>query len=216
MATPLRDNKSAGTRETLLKAAQRVVARDGVSRLTLDTVAQEAGVSKGGVLYHFPTKNALIAAMMENDIAHWKATIEEYQANEATTGERPEAGRFARAFLSSAEGVCEKKAKACREMLGGGEDMTEWFAAAPDLRAGMIAAIAENHILLNRFREQYAVWQSHLEADGLDPAVATAIRLAADGFFIVDMLGLAPPEGELRQRVFAQLQEWATPKESDK
>ena len=33
--------------------------------LTLDAVGAATGVSKGGVLYHFPTKEALVAALVE-------------------------------------------------------------------------------------------------------------------------------------------------------
>lgn len=50
-------------RGALLDAAERVVFRDGAGQLTMDAVAAEAGVSKGGVLYAFPSKDALIDAM---------------------------------------------------------------------------------------------------------------------------------------------------------
>ena len=40
-------------RARLLDAAVAVVRRDGAQALTLDAVAAEAGVSKGGLLYHF-------------------------------------------------------------------------------------------------------------------------------------------------------------------
>ncbi len=43
-------------RSALLDAAERVVLRDGAGQLTMDAVAAEAGVSKGGVLYAFPSK----------------------------------------------------------------------------------------------------------------------------------------------------------------
>src|SRR5690242_2095382 len=43
-------------RDRILEAAERVVAEIGAARLTLDVVAQAAGVSKGGLLYHFPSK----------------------------------------------------------------------------------------------------------------------------------------------------------------
>jgi AcrR family transcriptional regulator len=51
-------------RGALLDAAERVALRDGAGQLTIDAVATEAGVSKGGVLYAFPTKDALIDAMI--------------------------------------------------------------------------------------------------------------------------------------------------------
>ena len=47
--------------EQVLDAAQRVVARDGAARLTLDAVAEEAGISKASVIYDYKSKQALIA-----------------------------------------------------------------------------------------------------------------------------------------------------------
>ena len=52
-------------RTALLDAALTVVRRDGAAALTLDAVAAEAGVSKGGVLYHFGSKRALIDGLLE-------------------------------------------------------------------------------------------------------------------------------------------------------
>ena len=52
-------------RDRILDAAEQLVADQGASSLTLDAVAQAAGVSKGGLLYHYPNKDALLAAMIE-------------------------------------------------------------------------------------------------------------------------------------------------------
>jgi AcrR family transcriptional regulator len=40
------------------------VKRDGLAHLAIEAVAREAGFSKGGVLYHFPTKESLIEGMI--------------------------------------------------------------------------------------------------------------------------------------------------------
>ena len=66
------------SRDGMLAAAEAVVVESGATRLTLDAVAKKAGVSKGGVLYHFPTKDALLEAMIErlvttNESAHHAA-----------------------------------------------------------------------------------------------------------------------------------------------
>ncbi|MFZ1990970.1 MAG: helix-turn-helix domain-containing protein, partial [Alphaproteobacteria bacterium] len=58
--------KRSTAREPILSAAGRVIAEMGARHLTLDAVAREAGVSKGGLLYHFPSKDALLAAMVED------------------------------------------------------------------------------------------------------------------------------------------------------
>lgn len=51
--------------DRILDAAERVVARDGAVRLTLDAVALEAGVSKASVLYDYKSKQAMVEAVVE-------------------------------------------------------------------------------------------------------------------------------------------------------
>jgi len=55
----------ASSREVIIDAAEAVVVESGARHMTLDAVAARAGVSKGGLLYHFPTKEALLRAMLE-------------------------------------------------------------------------------------------------------------------------------------------------------
>jgi AcrR family transcriptional regulator len=52
-------------RHKVLEAAVAIVAREGAAHLTIDAVAAQAGLSKGGVLYHFPSKRALLDGMLE-------------------------------------------------------------------------------------------------------------------------------------------------------
>ncbi len=40
----------------ILAAARKIAVKDGVAQLTIEAVAKQAGVSKGGVLYHYPSK----------------------------------------------------------------------------------------------------------------------------------------------------------------
>ena len=51
-------------KDAMLDAAEVVMTEQGAWRLTLDSVAEQAGVSKGGLLYHFPTKEALLKALV--------------------------------------------------------------------------------------------------------------------------------------------------------
>lgn len=55
--------------DQVLNAAERVVARDGAARLTLDAVAAEAGISKASVLYDYKSKQALVAALVDRSVA---------------------------------------------------------------------------------------------------------------------------------------------------
>lgn len=53
------------TRQQLLQAAQRVFAEKGVSRTSLQDIAQAAGASRGAIYWHFKNKADLFNAMME-------------------------------------------------------------------------------------------------------------------------------------------------------
>lgn len=63
-------------RTLILEAGSRVVQRDGVTALTYESVAQEAGVTKGGLLYHFPSREALLLALHEHVAGQWEAAME--------------------------------------------------------------------------------------------------------------------------------------------
>lgn len=52
-------------REKALRAYARLLHTDGERSATVDAVAAQAGVSKGGVLYHFPSKDALGEGLIE-------------------------------------------------------------------------------------------------------------------------------------------------------
>lgn len=62
-------------RPAILEAAVRVAARDPITTVTIDAVAAEAGLTKAGVLYHFPSKNDLLLAVQEHLAAEWEAQL---------------------------------------------------------------------------------------------------------------------------------------------
>ncbi len=58
----------ASSYNTIIDAAEAVVIEAGASHMTLDAVAAKAGISKGGLLHHFPNKVSLLIAMVERQI----------------------------------------------------------------------------------------------------------------------------------------------------
>ena len=52
-------------RERVLDAFEKIVINDGERTATLDATAKEAGVSKGGLLYHFGSKDDLVAGLLD-------------------------------------------------------------------------------------------------------------------------------------------------------
>jgi AcrR family transcriptional regulator len=179
MGTPTtRTAATTSTRTDLLDGAYRVLLRDGPERLTLDAVVRETGRSKGGVLYHFPTKDALIAGMVGHIHDRFDAAVE---ARWEAAGDRSP-GSWLRAYLA--------------------------VSVAPDpdnaaLLPALLPVIAANLALLDIARERAVQTQARIAADGVDPAIATVVRLAADGLGMDDLFGFAPLGDDLRRRVLA-------------
>jgi AcrR family transcriptional regulator len=166
--------------DRLLNAAELVVTRDGVGNLTLTAVAKEAGVSKGGLLYHFPTKSALINAIVERLASQCEAN--QCQAVETETGEP---GAFTRAYLTAR-------------------------AEPPDPRdepihTALLAAAGTDPQYLDPFRKRSAAWQAKIETDGIDPVDATIVKLAIDGLCLNTLLGMPVPTGEMRREILDKL-----------
>lgn len=178
--TPSSRRTGAETRSLIVGAAEHVVIRDGIGHLTLEAAAAEAGLSKGGVLYHFPTRDALVSAMVTSMLDRFEQEIANHLPPEGT----PEAaapGTYARAYLAASLAATEP-----------GEEQ---------VGVALLAAAAAEPALMEPLHEAAAGWQARLEADGLDTGQATALRLACDGLWLCDLFGLAPPGEALRQRV---------------
>ncbi|PTL79240.1 TetR/AcrR family transcriptional regulator [Vitiosangium sp. GDMCC 1.1324] len=170
-------------REALLEAAARIVRRDGYEALSLDAVAAEAGLSKGGLLYHFPSKEALVAALVEQLVE----SFETAHADAAAAGP-PGPGAWSRAYV---------RATLDRP---GEEDAVS---------VAILAAVAMNPALLQPLRQRYSAWNEALRRDGLPGVDAWVVRLAVDGLWLSDLLGFEPPTGKIRSRVVARLLELA-------
>lgn len=56
-------------RDTVLDAFERLLVDEGERAATMDATARAAGVSKGGLLYHFATKDALEHALLDRLMA---------------------------------------------------------------------------------------------------------------------------------------------------
>ncbi|HMN58883.1 MAG TPA: TetR/AcrR family transcriptional regulator [Anaerolinea sp.] len=180
------------TRKTILDAANRVVQKHGVERLTLELTAQEAGLSKGGLLYHFPSKEALIKGMIQDYLDRFTADFNATAQQEG--GQTP--GRWTRSYLYT---TYEDKQR------------------SPSMSSGLLAAVATNPTLLSPVQQTYEEWVRLLMKDGIDSTTAMIVRLAVDGLWMVDLFGFAPPDPVMRVKVLRALNEMIQthPLESD-
>lgn len=60
---------SPDTRQRILESAYRVFASHGFAGATLDRIADDAGLTKGAIYWHFSSKNELFLALLEQRLA---------------------------------------------------------------------------------------------------------------------------------------------------
>ncbi len=128
-------------------------------QLTLDAVAKEAGVSKGGLLYHFPSKELLIQAILSDFLDRFDSDTTE----EAVRNTNLNNG-WAQAYLIKTFEISK-------------DDL--------EMSSGVLAAAANNPELLEPMRQRYITWQNRMAAECSNPVQATVARLAGDGLFFL-------------------------------
>jgi AcrR family transcriptional regulator len=175
------------TRERILAAAEDVVIRDGVARLTIDAAAHEAGLSKGGVLYHFGTRDALVAAMVDRLITSFHDDLDAAAASDDGPGS------LARRYVQASFAIGADHEREAR------------------LGAALLAAMAAQPALLAPLQKDFDDLQGNLVDDGIDPVEATIARLAADGIWLASLFGFGEVSAELRDAVAARLIERLQP-----
>jgi AcrR family transcriptional regulator len=62
-------------RDRVLDAAEAVILESGGRSFTLDAVAERAGISKGGLVYSFATKDDLVRAALEREMARFREAV---------------------------------------------------------------------------------------------------------------------------------------------
>jgi AcrR family transcriptional regulator len=171
--------KTSGARGEILRAAERLVAEEGVKHLTIERVAQAAGVSRGGVLYHFASKEALIQAMVRRMVDQFQESLDREIAQDSEPR-----GRFSRAYAR----LTLQQDEQVGAVIG-----------------GLLAGLSYDPALLAPLHERLLEWQRQTEAE-LDPADAAIVRLTAHALWTNELLLTNAVTPELRQAIVARLE----------
>lgn len=78
-------------RTAIVEAAHRVAERQGGADFSYESTAAEAGLTKAGVLYHFPSREDLVLAVVEHVAHTWEQAMVEALGvpfDEATPAQR--------------------------------------------------------------------------------------------------------------------------------
>lgn len=165
------------TRSVILDAATALVASRG-HEVPLSDVAEAAGVSKGGLLYHFATKDALLEAGAARLCARFRNEV----LDAALVEPDGEPGRLARAYIRVS------------------------FAEAGGAEARELIAVAAQLMSVPKIREIIDAdgrrWREELAADGLDAATVRLVVAATDGVAAAPLWGpiLTPSDARALER----------------
>lgn len=164
----------------ILEAASRIVGQAGAAHLTIDAVAEEAGLSKGGVLYHFPNKRSMLEGMLNKVLT---------DVGQRTAGYRAQ--------------LVDEPGAAVRARLLAEQEQSEQERA---MSLALLAAAAEDPGLLDPAREFIRQSFAEIRDAAADQESAQILLLAVEGLRFLEMLDLLPLSGVEKNRLHQRLQ----------
>ena len=179
---PQRKNNPGAVRLKLLDSAAKLIVDHGLPALTLENVAQEAGVSKGGLLHHYSSKDALLGGLFDM-VVEWFDT----QVGAVIEEDETRPARFSRAYLQVIANI----------------DMS--VPAEKRLAVLILMLSSDPH-----FCASWNNWvEERLRRHHLTDAapVARALRLAADGLWLSDVGGGPDSDPSIRRDILKFLED---------
>lgn len=169
------------TRDRILNALQRILVDVGSSGVTLEKVAAEAGVSKGGLLYHFKSKSDLYDGLAR------RHRLQE-EANLARARERGVVEMFLEVSWVESE-----------------ESAAGLWALLTALRGkGELSEQARADVLFI-----FNGWRDLIHEQVADPVTAEIVRLVGDGLFLSALSGVPLPDRAIVERMLDRLRDEA-------
>jgi len=157
----------------------------GPGHISLDAVAQRAGVSKGGLLYHFPTKAKLLEALVEY---HLHAFDEGMKKRERLN-----------------EGAPNNVVNAYVDLF------TREHKRKQPPPSGLMVALAENPNLLDPVRRFNRILLDRMKNNSVDPTMAMIVFLAIEGIRSMELFNTRALGEEEFDAVIARLKELVKP-----
>lgn len=171
-------------RRALLDEAARITLEQGLSKVTFQAVADAVGVTKGGVMHHFATKDALILEVFYDAMAKFEAEV-----NAAMAKDPVSYGSFTRAYIDATISLGEKG------------------QAEFNSQATLYVLMLGDRML----RERWAEWsneQLKKYAATDNSETLCMVRLVADGIWLSDFSGIdISDKASIRERLINMTQQ---------
>ncbi len=179
-------------KDRALDAVEKIVRECGIAGLTLGAVADEIGVSKGGLLHHYCSKDALVDAVLQRTADFWRLAV----ANALGSGP-PGSGRLARVLVETFL-----------------IDPNDWEPQCKRSAAAMMILLIQNPRLSNPLQSIYSELIQMLTDDGLPRGMGDCILASIDGVWMQWVTGLAEVDAVRIQAMRDRLLEWIAPYEN--
>jgi len=173
-------SRSERTRKAALDAAFAIIGRDGPGRLTLDAIAKEAGISKGGLMHQFPSKHAVLKALLERQMDHSSNFHDRYVAAVGSG--------YAEPHLAAQIAT-----------------MREAATHSSPVAMAFLGAMIEEPALLEMVRKRDAQRLAEVKAQAPDTDLALLRRAAAHGLALDRLFGLSTLSQREEARLFERL-----------
>ncbi|MFI1195148.1 TetR/AcrR family transcriptional regulator [Micromonospora sp. NPDC020750] len=144
------------TRRAVLDATARALATHG-GGVTLVSIAEEAGVSKGGLLHHYPTRNVLLLAVATDVLERFRAEVMRFLD---LSENHP--GKVLRAYV--------------RALCGGSAEAMNFFAYS-----GLWNSVHMVPGVTEAAQADAEQWADAFAQDGLHPDCVLVVQYAAEG-----------------------------------
>jgi len=163
---------------SILDAAERVIARQGMAATTIEAVAAEAGVSKGGLFYHFASKRDMLEQVIERNREHFYALRDQILNN---LPDSP--NRLLKASLLAS---IRHPAKARTDI-------------------GNMLALMDDVELREHVAKMKRELFDEISAESKKPELIALAFLAADGLWVMDMFGGNQYSVEFQHKIIDEL-----------
>jgi AcrR family transcriptional regulator len=80
--------EATSVRDSILDATDRLLARYGYRKMTVEDIAVEAGIGKGTIYLHFSSKEEVVLSHIDRIVERLKERLKEIAGSDATAAER--------------------------------------------------------------------------------------------------------------------------------
>jgi AcrR family transcriptional regulator len=157
----------SNARSQILDAAERLIRARGVAQLSVEAIAQEAEVSKGGFFHHFASKDELLVALLDRLVEQVGAQIDARAAGDPEPRGARLRAQIAHAFDLGQEGF---------------EQFVSLILAFIQVAQSQPALLARSQQINNQAIDRD-------EAEGIPAGNAIAIQCALDGYGLAMAVG---------------------------